>query len=56
MPIQIESVINEITPEQSSGSSEEGADARWQKIQDAQAILDQQQYQAMRVAAEDFND
>lgn len=56
MPVQIESVINEITPEQSSGSSDGGSDARWQKIQEAKAVLDQQQYQAMRVAAEGFND
>ena len=54
MPVQIETVINEITPEQSSGSSD--SDARWQKIQEIQAVLDQQQYKAMRVAADDFND
>jgi hypothetical protein len=56
MPIQIESVINEISPQSGGGSGESGADDRWQKVQELVAIIDQQQYQTMRVQAEDFND
>jgi hypothetical protein len=56
MPIQIESVINEISPQSGGGSDASAADNRWQKAQELAAIIDQQQYQAMRVQAEDFND
>lgn len=56
MPIQIDSVINEITPEQSVPAGGQGNDLRWQKVQEIEAILDQQRYQQQRLSAEDYED
>ncbi len=54
MPIQIDSVINEISPGASNESGE--ADNRWQKRQEVEAIHDEHQALLMRINAEDFDD
>lgn len=55
MPVQIETVINEITP-QSNQSGESEGDGRWQRQQEIEAHYDHAQAMQMRLNGEDFND
>ncbi len=56
MPIQIETVINEITPVQNSNGGGGEGDRRWQKQQEIEAHYDHAQAMQMRLSGEDFND
>lgn len=56
MPIQIDSVVNQITPVQSSNEDEGETDRRWERQQEIEAHYDLAQAMQMRLKGEDFND
>ena len=56
MPVLIERVINEISPEPNASSGSEQKDTRWQKRQEVNALQNQQNYLTKRLAADEFDD
>jgi len=56
MPIHIDSVINEISPETNASSDSEQTDKRWQKRQEVNSLRDLEKYLQQRVSADEFDD
>jgi len=56
MPIQIETVINEITPVQGDAGGQGEGDKRWQRQQEIESNYDHAQAMKMRINGEDFDD